>query len=233
MNAHVLIDYDNLLPGLKGLTLAPLARKVEARLDGLVAGIDDIFLRLYGGWYDDKGLSKNGTIISQEIQRNFPIPVSSQGKIKRRIHCELASSLVDFKSDVLLFTVRRRRGMRTKHAAALPSGCINTGACTLPAVFQWTRGRCPETNCPVLAEDAFSYTEQKLVDTLLCCDLLALAERNPPLALFVISDDDDMIPAFLHASSKGAAIHQLRMRPQTVAVYEPLLRHWNVTTVLL
>src|SRR5437016_2321261 len=125
MDAYVLIDYDNLLPKFQNLTLGPLARRIAAGIDQLLPGVADIFMRLYGGWYSEKGLTRKGTLIAQDSQSNFPIMIVQGTTILRRIHCEIASALIDFKTDILMFTYRRRTGMRSKLSMALPSTCIN------------------------------------------------------------------------------------------------------------
>jgi hypothetical protein len=228
MDAHVLVDYDNLLPHLQNLTLAPLARKIAATIDQLLPGVANILVRLYGGWYSEQGLTRNGTAIAQEIQRNFPMVVAQGNVIVRRIHCEIASALIDFKTDVFMFTYRRRSGMRSKISAILPSMCLQPKTCTLPAVYAWSRGRCPEKGCPIVTEDVFSYAEQKLVDTLLCCDLLALANRRPGPPVFIVSDDDDIVPAYILASANGALVHQMHMRQRAVHAYDSLLKQRNI-----
>lgn len=233
MNAHVLVDYDNLLPQFKSLTLAPLARKIAGTVDHLLPGIDDILIRLYGGWYSDIGLTKSGTELAQEIQKNFPMVVGRGSVIVRRIYCEVASALIDFKTDIFLHTYRRRSGMRSKLSAMMPPTCINPTACTLRAVYAWSRGHCPEKGCTVVPEDVFSYSEQKLVDTLLCCDLLALASRKPGPPVFVVSDDDDIVPAYILASASGALVHQVHMRQRAFHLYDPLFKQHNIRIAAL
>jgi uncharacterized LabA/DUF88 family protein len=233
MDAHVLIDYDNMLPHLRRLTLAPVARKLVATIDELVPGVTTILIRLYGGWYSEKGLTRNGTVLAQEIQRDFPILTAKAGVIVRRIHCEIASALIDFKTDVFMSTYRERSGMRSRLSAVLPSACIKPTTCSLPAVYAWSTGHCPERGCPVVPEDVFSYSEQKLVDTLLCCDLLALANRKPGPPVFVVSDDDDIVPAYILASANGALVHRIQMRQSTAHAYDSLLKQRNIRHALL
>src|SRR5579864_5836940 len=122
MDTHVLIDYDNLLPQLRSLTLAPLARLIAAQIDKSVPSAADIFIRLYGGWYSEKGLTRSGTESAQEIQKSFPIVTRQGNAIVRRMYCEIASALIDFKTDIFMYTYRQRTGIRSKASAMLPAG---------------------------------------------------------------------------------------------------------------
>ena len=59
----------------------------------------EVNVRLYGGWFDDQGLSRDGTRLSQEVGQSFPLSlVGLDGKM-RYVRCEIASSLVDCRAD--------------------------------------------------------------------------------------------------------------------------------------
>jgi len=226
-DGYVLVDYDNLLPLFQSLPLASLAQRISSTLDKLSPGLNDVHIRLYGGWYSDKGLTNKGTRIAQEALR-FPLTIGHQGKILRRVFCEIASSLIDRKADTLFFTFRKRTGFRSRLAITLPAGCVDPTNCTVRAVSKWSSGTCPHTGCTITAPEVFSYYEQKLVDTLLCCDLIALGKRSPGPVIFVLSDDDDIVPACLLAAGGGASIFQLQMRAPAARSYDALLQQNNV-----
>jgi hypothetical protein len=232
LDAFVLIDYDNLPAAIRRAGLVGLAWRIDAGVRGALQGIQDIHIRLYGGWYDAGGLSNAGTTLTQEIGNNFPIVTSSGGSISGRVHCEIASSLVGAKGDVFLFTMRKRRGMRSRLTGQKPPHCLNPAACTIDAVVAWSKGSCPVAGCPVESLDAFTYTEQKLTDTLLCADVLSLAGGVQPPPVFVVSDDDDMTPPILLAAKSGAKICHVRSSANA-KFYDGLLRQNNVQLVVL
>ena len=62
--------------------------------------------------------------------------------------------------------------------------------------------------------------QQKLVDTLICCDLLSLC-TDPGTSVFLVSDDDDFVPALLLAG--------LRVRPSGTSA-QSLIRFDYTTT---
>jgi hypothetical protein len=56
---------------------------------------------------------------------------------------------------------------------------------------------------------AFKVIEQKMVDSLLVCDLLALTQASPATPAIVFSDDSDVIPAVAMAAASSSVPVQL------------------------
>jgi hypothetical protein len=210
LETYSLVDYDNLPGRITRSGLFGIARLVEAVAIGVLGNVDDIHIRLYGGWYDHTGLTQAGTLLTQEMSRVFPLLTSSGSQLARQITCEIASSVIDSPSEIFLFTLRLRRGVRSILRHSLSAQCANPQGCTGSAVAHWSRGWCPAPGCPVGTADVFTYREQKLADTMICVDILALASRVSPPPVFVVSDDDDIAPAVLSAAKKPASIWQLR-----------------------
>jgi hypothetical protein len=234
MDAYVLIDYDNLeqrfrAPNTLSIFGADIARLVEAS----TPSVQDIFMRLYGGWYTFAGgLSNAGTRLIQEIASTYPLPYKQSNNRRHYVHCEIASSLIDFKGDLFIATVRERHGMRSKLRQKYPPGCVAPGNCSIPIVIQWSSGACPTMNCNVNANGAFLYREQKLVDTLLCCDLIAVGGRQPRVPVFVVSDDDDLVPAIVLALKNGSDIRHVRKNANST-LYDPILARNNIQVLHL
>src|SRR5437762_159116 len=87
-----------------------LARTLDQLVQAHVPNTDEVHIRLYGGWYDEVGLSNDGSRLTQDIGRDFPIALSGLGGQMRRIYCEIASSLVESRSDLFPATVRNTHG---------------------------------------------------------------------------------------------------------------------------
>jgi uncharacterized LabA/DUF88 family protein len=234
MDAYVLIDHDNVPSQFANAGLAGLAARVFAVLSGSINNLNDVHVRLYGGWYDATGgLTRDGTRVAQEIGRDFPMTKMSQSRQIQRVACEIASALIDSPQDLFPFTFRRRSGIRSRLSRNKPPTCAAPGKCSIDAVAAWSRGHCPESGCSVTTETVFAYNEQKLVDTMLCCDILALALRKPLTPIAVLSDDDDLAPAVLMAAKLGAPIHLIEMRANKQGTYRPLFAAYNVRTANL
>ena len=222
MDAFALVDYDNLPGTLQKAGLQVLATLIDAVAQKGDPGMGDLYIRLYGGWYTYGGLTKRGTRLSQEIGTTFPIPLQGSGGARRYLRCEIASALLSSPAEMFHATLRQRSGTRSRLTAKSPTWCANPGACTIQASVRWSQGSCPVAGCTVNQSEAFEYQEQKLVDTLLCCDLihLSLVKKDP---IFVVSDDDDMTPAILMASKHARLVSHLRRPPLAPKLYDPIL----------
>lgn len=222
MEAFALVDYDNLPITAQQAGLQDLAHQIDVVAQASNPALSDLHIRLYGGWYAHAGLTKKGTRLSQEIGSTFPIPLMGSDGTRRYLRCEIASALLSSPSDVFYATLRQRVGMRSRLAAKSPTWCSNPGGCTIQAAVRWSKGSCSVAGCSVASNEAFEYHEQKLVDTLLCCDLvhLSLVQNDP---IYIVSDDDDMTPAILMASKYAPFVSHLRRSPIVAKTYDPML----------
>ena len=237
MDSHVLIDYDNLPLHVGRAGLVSLARALVKIVSVECPTTQDTRVRLYGGWYDQAGLSNAGSLLTQEIQRSFPILMLGNAGHLRRVHCEIASALVNSRSDLFFHTYREKRGIPSVLRSQTPTGCTNPPNCTILAVIKWSRRSCPEDGCPVKSQDAFTYSGQKLVDTLLSCDLVTLSRQRPLEPVFVLSDDDDLIPPILLAGincmGEGTRIWHIRSSDTSLSLYDAALLRKNVRILKL
>src|ERR1035438_976313 len=222
MEAFALVDYDNLPITVQQAGMNNLAHQIDVVAKAADPSLSDLHIRLYGGWYTQAGLTKKGTQLSQEIGTTFPIPLMHSSGTRRYLRCEIASALLSSPSDVFYATLRRRAGMRSRLASKSPMWCANPSGCTIQACVRWSQGSCSVAGCSVVSTEAFEYYEQKLVDTLLCCDLvhLSLAQNDP---IYVISDDDDMTPAILIDRKYATFISHLRRSTAIAKAYDPIL----------
>jgi hypothetical protein len=223
VDVHVLIDYYNLPRKVINAGATSLVTQMGALARSTYADAGEIFIRLYGGWYEDTGLSKDGTLLIQEISNNFPRPIRGPNGAICHTHCEVASSLLAMRGDLFFSTVRERRGMARLLRAGAPTACIDIPNCTAPNVIEWSRKGCPAAGCPVSHTDAFVCRQQKLVDILLCCDLITLARVGPDARIFLISEDDDFIPALLLANSFGSEVWHVRTQTVKPRFYDAML----------
>ena len=223
MQVHVLVDFHNLPSSLQAGSPESLARVIDALIVSHCPSAREVNIRLYGGWYNEQGLSRDGTRLSQEVGASFPLSLLGPGGEVRYVRCEIASSLVDSRSDVFPATLRHRHGIDLLMRDPHPVRCVDPANCTVPVVLKWSRNGCPTPGCPVTSFEAFRCIQQKLVDTLVCCDLLSLALPDPATAVFLVSEDDDFVPALLLAAQRGAAIWHVRTKPAKVRLYDQLM----------
>jgi hypothetical protein len=231
MNAYALVDYFNLPRRTQNNGLRSLAHGIS---DGIAEpGLEQIEVRLYGGWYDAGGLTKTGTLLAQEIDQTFPLSLRTPQGAARTFRCEIASSLIESRADLFFSTVRDRHGLAWYRRAAPPLGCVDPPTCTRDVVLRWSRNGCPAPGCAVTHQEAFCSGQQKLVDSLICCDLLSLCTGDPDLVVLLVSEDDDFIPALVLAGRRGQGVWQLRSKAGKDRLYDDLLLRSGVRLSIL
>ena len=176
----VLVDYDNVRLGRKGL------RYFATRLLDHVgvrrcSAEPSIRCRLYGGWFDGARLSKRAQRLVPEIQNVFPrrMTVSdAEGAVRVRVTMELAISLIGDR--VALTHTYRRRSLPTGMVCARPpfTECAHPSRCAVATVAPFiNEEECPHPRCDVTPFDLLGRNEQKLVDSMLVVDLIRLAQQ--------------------------------------------------------
>lgn len=210
--ALVLVDYDNFIPpNTRGLgpdlvvhEIVSIIRLMRQRY----SSIEEFRVRLYGGWYSDGTLSVAGSHVAQAIPPGavFPMVDHGDGTIIRG-EVELVDSLLAAPHLRFLETYRRRAGLPRIRLATSDSnvaGCTQSdGGCPVVALRRFSRKKsstCPIEGCRVTSDQAFVVHEQKMVDTLLVCDLLE-GVRSAVGAIAAVTSDSDLLPALTAATT--------------------------------
>ncbi len=210
----LLVDFDNLNKSQK----ENFQLYLEKILSQFIISYDlsDIFIkgyvRLYGGWYEadqltneaiELGLKYDQSIIGSLFNKNI--------KYKYYFSVSLAHSLLRFPEKDFWSTFRKR----TNHIRGIRfSNCVKNCSydeSLIPKIIDViSKGSCPHQNCPKYLEDSpiIYKSEQKMVDTLLTCDLIDSAIVNPTYYhVIVVSGDDDLVPPLVFVSaSKNANV---------------------------
>ena len=231
MRAVVLIDYYNLPNRLTGggpTALWNLLRPAITRVLG--QNERSISIRLYGGWYDEKGLTRDGDQLIRDIGQGFPLVIKRTSGLQR-IQCEIASSLLIRPNELFPATVRTRNGLRRGTIARRPRACNNLNSCSISTVRHWLRGQCPEHACPVTSENVFRRREQKLVDSLISCDLITIAHSSPQSPALIVTEDDDLVPSMLLALHLGGLVYHVRTVVRRQRFYDQILLRSGVRTI--
>lgn len=217
MNVSILVDYDNLLLDQKASGLVDLATRVLMQLPPLAAqergGCE---MRLYGGWYEGSIMTQMGQELSVAMQEHFPtiirVPNQSGGLTPISVNASLAVALSEDPAH-LLFNTFRKKGRPNNVRVQNPqdAGCIKND-CSLTLLKKFLKtGKCPTASCSSSSNSLIYRSEQKLVDTMLACDLLhAQMQRLDYIVL--VSDDDDFIPPVRTLLLRGAPI--VRVHPK-------------------
>ncbi len=212
-SAVILVDLDNVHPPGSTALAGPELRHSLLTLITLacdsVPRIGVITVRLYGGWMSGGVLSRMGSEVAAAMAMADPFPLLHTNGVSVRGTVELATSLLAAPAFVLQDTYRHRGSVpRLRLSGPIPPGCQRDPvACPARILKQFTKGPgslCPADACGVTATSAFVAHEQKMVDTLLSCDLLAAAEDEGISAVFLVSGDTDFVPPLLYAACRDA-----------------------------
>ena len=209
--ATVFIDYDNLRPRQKEAGILDVLTKTLVQVPWDASAIRGrCEVRVYGGWYEEETITRAAENLTVELQRDFPavvrVPTADNGTLAMRTSAELAVSLLQEPGHHLFNTFRRKRkpgNVRVEDPSTV--GCADT-TCVLPQMKQLLKnGRCPKSGCTVTSCDLLYRHEQKIVDTMLTCDLIHAADRTTGW-IILVSGDDDFLPPLRTVLLRGRAV---------------------------
>jgi hypothetical protein len=210
--AVALIDFDNWYRATPSASIdAVLPHCINEVTRELVELADEasyVLLRIYGGWFERGVLTAIGSDVAAASAAADPFPLAI-GNPRRIVHGEL--QLVRHLSiapHIELGDTFRRRGGPPRlrlNGSPLPQGCLEAlDSCPARILQKFTKGptrSCPVDSCPVTAETAFLTREQKMVDTMMTCDLLDYMTDSDVIAIAVVTADSDLLPPLVHARS--------------------------------
>lgn len=197
----VFVDYDNLTPiqktdGILDLLTKALLLMPRTTTDSRTIRCD---VRVYGGWYQEAQMTRMAQDVTVEIQRDFPsvirLPASGETPtIAVTANAELAVALLQEPGHHLFNTYRRKgRPSNVRVEAPQNVGCTDPH-CMLPLMNTLIRtGRCPKAACTAAGQNLVYRHEQKIVDTMLSCDLIHGGGTRYD-GVVLVSGDDDFLP---------------------------------------
>jgi uncharacterized LabA/DUF88 family protein len=214
----VFIDYDNLSPMQKrgGILDVVTSVLIQTPKDSATTRVK-CDVRVYGGWYDTTQITRRAQDVTVELQRDFPtiihLPVGGQSaSIAVSANAELAVALLQ-EPGHHLFNTYRRKGKPANVRVEEPTvvGCTDE-QCLLPLVRKLLKtGRCPKLGCAVMRDLIYRH-EQKIVDTMLSCDLIHAASTSYDRVILV-SGDDDFLPPLRTILLRGSAAIRFHPKP--------------------
>lgn len=235
LDAAGLVDYDNFFPGVLGGAVE--IRHQLNRMVGLVLDASndyrEIQVRLYGGWLEDGLLTRRGSELQAYVGgAYFPMKHPFRDGLLRG-SISLVTQLVAVPQITWGHTLRTRRGLPPLRIAdgPRPQGCAAPGSCPIDLVQRISRRfarECHVHGCSVINGDAFLIREQKMVDSMMCCDALALVDAG--YDIFVLSDDLDVLPGLAMAAVRsGQRVVLVRSSGDVEGLYDDRLSDLGVT----
>jgi uncharacterized LabA/DUF88 family protein len=209
---NILIDYYNLDNDLKSVPFKSFCTTLLEKIpfNNLVFE-RNISIRLYGGWFEQRIITRKAQELAIEIEKAFPDIYYDISKEKKFIvNTELAYSLICSPNNHLFYTYRTRGvyyGLKVKTSSDLE--CTDP-SCPFDVFYNILKNnKCPICKKPNI-QSHFYRSEQKLVDTMLSSDLIFLSFQKSPIIL--ITSDDDLWPAILTGVSLGGNIMHIETK---------------------
>lgn len=208
--AIILLDFDNVF---KQPIDTYSVEQIELDLKDIVRfviskseGIERILIRLYGGWYMKSTLTPRASILQQYLAniRIFPY-LSIEEKINIKGQIEIATSLFMAPQIQWENTYREKYGISKVRVLKEEFGeqCVsNPGSCPLKILTKFTKKKtkvCQIESCGVVHNDAIRGYEQKMVDTMMVCDLISSFQDDEVKALYLFTNDTDIFPSLIQA----------------------------------
>jgi uncharacterized LabA/DUF88 family protein len=179
-------------------------------------GLGRINLRLYGGWYEGRSLSRRAQLLGAEIAQSFPTvqTIGEKGvNMSLRIAAQLATALlVDPKTEILN-TYRLYAAPPNLSVRSAPwAGCFVPSACALSVLRAFfDRSECTHSSCSITPAEILVRSEQKLVDSMLTVDMMNVAQTKGE-SFAIVSSDDDMWPGIRSALLLGCHVFHVHTK---------------------
>jgi hypothetical protein len=246
-NCVVLIDFDNFFKKeIADYNEIEIKLCVEQIIEAALRTIPDISkisIRLYGGWHEDTHLSKKASAAMQlfSLISFFPIHSSKQDIL---IHGE-----VEFVTEILqipqfkwFHTYKEREGIshvRINHDN-ISELCHNSKElCPVFILSSFTKSKskmCKVSGCTHVQKDVFISKEQKMVDTLIACDIISLMDNQEVHSMFLVSEDMDHLPALAFGRSKTSNQKLIGLcitNEEIIPVFNSIASEFGIDIILL
>ena len=173
--------------------------------------VTKIHFRLYGGWYKELQLTHQASILQQLLYHVNVFPKIKGDKI---IHGSITvvTSLYEIPEFTWAYTYKDTDGIKPVRINfdEVHDLCnVNRPNCPKFILNKFTKSKdktCAVNGCNNVHKNVFKGIEQKMVDTLIACDIISITEDKNINGLVVISDDQDHFPAMALASKKRELI---------------------------
>lgn len=226
MKVAICIDYDNLEKIHKTEGILSVATKSLIKLSEITdSPIRNCEIRLYGGWYEGESRSKLSEDLAAKLLDDFPAVIRAQlrnGDVSKIVTtAELAFSLLEEPAHYLFNTYRKKGKPSNIRVTSKDDAGCKSETCLLPLARKLLqKGSCPAAGCSTEDNSLIYRHEQKIVDTMLTCDLMYLGTQDYHHVM-LISADDDFLPPLRTLLLRGSKV--IRMHPKQSAANQPII----------
>lgn len=243
MDIIVITDFDNFFP--KPMSEYSAAVLETFFLDVINVCLNDnvnvtgITIRLYGGWYQGNAYSQKASQLQVTLQSMSIFPVIKKGQ-----YIGGCISLAEQQYGVTQTwynTFQEKRGIQkvTVDWTHIGTGCSQTSPnCPVKVLQNFIKNKshqCPHAGCGTIQSEVFIRREQKMVDTMMACDIITYCAEENIAAIYAISDDTDLFPAIAISKIKNPtkSITVLMKNTQKYNQYQSVLSQFGANVKLL
>lgn len=243
MKAVIILDFDNYFP--KQMSEYPAVR-LESFFSSIISEIlktdmlvSEIIIRLYGGWYQGTGYSKKASELQIALQGISLFPIFYKNK---RINglIEIAEQMYGI-NYTWLDTFQEKVGLQKVKIDWTRTGnsCTHSApTCPVKILSNFIQNKnhhCSNLGCGVVQSDVFYRREQKLIDTMMTCDVISYTEEIDVASVYVVSDDIDLFPsiALSKAKSPSKRIVMVIKNQLMYSKYQNILSTFNAEVINL
>ena len=201
--AVVILDYNNVFCQNYNLTKerkASIMLSVLHRIITLHPIVDFVEIRIYGGWYHGRELTRMGSQVMSEHLTMDLFPLTIDGNTIIQGEQIIVQSLCDV-DHIWYNTYREKPGIPRliiNHDARKPLCDDNRTLCPIHIVEKFSKKAshiCSVDGCVTNNSDAFVHMGQKMVDSMMICDVITYAAKQDTKIIYILTDDVDMFPA--------------------------------------
>ena len=206
----VLLDFDNFFKKeINQYTIQEFEYLIKEIINDVLSKNqkpNEIRIRLYGGWYKEDIFSTKASVLEQLLSNIsiFPI-IKGDNIIKGSI--ELATSIYYLPEHIWTHTLKEKEGISRLRISSenIPEWCSeHKDECPVFMLNKFTKSKekkCHHYHCEVMNSNVFTGIEQKMVDTMIACDLVTFSQDEKVLSICLFTDDFDLLPPLALSSA--------------------------------
>lgn len=243
----ILIDFDNVFKKSIGdynhLEFELIIKDIIRDVLAINKHPEEINIRFYGGWYKDDILSSKASVLQQLISliSIFPI-IKEKTKIKGSL--DLATSMYFFPEHIWTNTYKEKEGIpkiRINHEVLSDNCNSNKETCPAHLLNRFTSRKekqCQNQFCDITNARVFKGIEQKMVDTIIACDLISFSQDEAIGTVCLFSDDIDLLPplgfssVFKSKNNPKLQIQLFMKNQRKIDLTKQILRPFDINILL-
>ena len=220
--AVVIIDYNNIFTQDDNddkSNIQFLLTQIINDIKGNYYSVENIVIRAYGGWNNQNGLTNRGSVVQEKLSSIavdlFPVP-SNNGMIRGSL--ELADQMYGV-AGIWNNTYREKEGLPRliiNNNIINKTECERTenkDVCPVKLLKKFSKRNneksqpkmCQVLNCQN-SSNVFNQLGQKMVDSIMVCDILTYGEEETTKVIYVVTNDVDLFPAIVLCSMKNVDV---------------------------